>query len=101
MLIRLVHLQYVAPEYYWDEMRPKFLQQEAEFKGEGKAPYYGTRYRNTYGDTYTAMVLNGWGNGRITNHNAAELMGIKNLSHLFDIRDNFSSRRNTGSICQG
>lgn len=90
MLIRLVHLHYVAPEYYWDEMRPKFLRQEAEFKGGGKPAYYGTRYRNTYGDTYTAMVLDAWGNGRITNHNAAELMGIKNLSHLFDIRDNFS-----------
>jgi Zn-dependent peptidase ImmA (M78 family) len=91
MLIRLVHLHYVAPEYYWDEKRPEFLRQEAEFKGGGKPLYYGTRYRNTYGDTYTALVLDAWGNGRITNHNAAELMGIKNLSHLFDIRDNFSS----------
>lgn len=91
MLIRLVQLGYVAPEYYWDEKRPEFLRQEAEFKGGGKAAYYGTRYRNTYGDTYTALVLEAWGIGRITNHTAAELMGIKNLTHLFDIRDNFSA----------
>jgi len=90
MLIRLVQLNYVAPEYYWDVKRPEFLRQEAEFKGGGKAPYYGTRYRNSYGDMYTALVLEAWGTGRITNHNAAELMGIKNLAHLFDIRDNFS-----------
>lgn len=90
MLIRLVQLHYVAGEYYWDKKRPEFLQQEAEFKGGGIAPYYGTRFRNAYGDTYTALVLDAWSNGRITNHNAAELLGIKNLTHLFDIRDNFS-----------
>lgn len=91
MLIRLVQLHYVAPEYYWDVKRPEFLRQEAEFKGGGKARYYGTRYRNAHGDTYTGLVLEAWGNGQITNHNAAELMGIKNLTHLFDIRDNFSA----------
>lgn len=91
MLIRLVQLGYVAPEYYWEEKRPDFLRQEAEFKGGGKPAYYGTRYRNAYGDTYTALVLQAWGTGRITNHTAAELMGIKNLTHLFDIRDNFSA----------
>ena len=89
MLIRLTQLGYVAEDYYWDKKRPEFLQQEADFKGGGIAPYYGTRFRSSYGDTYTALVLDAWGNGRITNHNAAELMGIKNLSHLFDIRDNF------------
>ena len=91
MLIRLVQLGYVDAAYYWDIKRPDFLRQEADFKGGGIAPYYGTRFRNTYGETYTALVLNAWGNGRITNHSAAELMGIKNLSHLFDIRDNFSA----------
>lgn len=91
MLIRLVQLHYVEPEYYWGEKRSEFLRKEAEFKGGGKAPYYGTRYRNAYGDTYTALVLEAWGTGRITNHTAAELMGIKNLTHLFDIRDNFST----------
>lgn len=91
MLIRLVQLGYVAPAYYWDQKRAEFLQQESDFKGGGKAPYYGTRYRNAYGETYTSLVLEAWGTGRITNHNAAELMGIKNLAHLFDIRDNFSA----------
>lgn len=90
MLIRLVQLGYIESNYYWDIKRPEFMRQEAEFKGGGKAAYYGTRYRNSYGDTYTALVLDAWGTGRITNHNAAELMGIKNLAHLFDIRDNFA-----------
>jgi len=90
MLIRLVQLGYISPEYYWDQKRPEFLRQEAEFKGGGRSAYYGTRYRNAYGDTYTALVLDAWGTGRITNHTAAELMGIKKLTHLFDIRDNFS-----------
>lgn len=89
MLVRLVQLNYVSPAYYWDVKRSEFLRQDAEFKGGGKAPYYGTRYRSSYGDMYTALVLEAWGTGRITNHSAAELMGIKNLTHLFDIRDNF------------
>ena len=90
MLIRLVQLKYVDEDFYWSQKRPEFLQQEQDFKGGGIPAYYGTRYRNAYGDTYTALVLDAWGNGRITNHNAAELLGIKNLAHLFDIRDNFS-----------
>ena len=32
-----------------------------------------------------------WSSGRITNHNAAEYMGIKNFEHLYAIRDNFNS----------
>ncbi len=91
MIIRLVQLQYVAPEYYWNVKRPLLIAQEADFKGGGKAAYYGTRYRNAHGDLYTSLVLEAWGSGQITNHSAAELMGIKNLQHLFDIRDNFSS----------
>lgn len=90
MLIRLVQLKYVDEDFYWSKKRPEFLQQEQDFKGGGIPAYYATRYRNAYGDTYTALVLDAWGNGRITNHNAAELLGIKNLAHLFDIRDNFS-----------
>lgn len=89
MLIRLVHLHYVAAEYYWGKKRPEFLRQEAEFRGGGKAAYFGARYRNRYGDTYTGLVLEAWGTGSITNHSAAELMGIKNLAHLFDVRDHF------------
>ncbi|MCD2325017.1 XRE family transcriptional regulator [Sphingomonas sp. IC-56] len=91
MLIRLVHLGYVEPAFYWDVKRPEFLKQEREFKGGGRAKYYGTRYRSSHGDLYTGLVLEAWGSGVITNHNAAEFMGIKNLRHLTDIRDDFLS----------
>lgn len=90
MLIRLVQLSYVEKRFYWEIMRPKFLQQEAEFKGGGRSLYYGSRFRGSVGDMYTGLVLDAWGNGRITNHNAAELMGTKSLRHLFDIRDHFT-----------
>lgn len=90
MLIRLVYLGYVEPSYYWQVKRPDFLKEEAEFRGGGRPLYYGSRYRNANGDLFTGLVLDAWGNGRITNHNAAELMGIKSLQHLYDIRDNFS-----------
>lgn len=91
MLIRLVHLGYVEPSYYWDIKRPEFLQRERDFKGGGIPKYYGVRYRSAHGDLYTGLVLEAWSEGAITNHNAAEFMGIKNLRHLFDVRDNFSS----------
>lgn len=91
MLLRLVHLGYVDPAFYWDVKRPEFLQQERNFKGGGRAKYYGTRYRSSHGDLYTGLVLEAWGSGVITNHNAAEFMGIKNLRHLNDIRDDFHS----------
>ncbi|MEH3039775.1 MAG: ImmA/IrrE family metallo-endopeptidase [Sphingomonas paucimobilis] len=91
MLIRLVHLGYVDPAFYWDVKRLAFLQQERDFKGGGRAKYYGTRYRSSHGDLYTGLVLEAWGSGAITNHNAAEFMGIKNLRHLNDIRDDFHS----------
>jgi Zn-dependent peptidase ImmA (M78 family)/transcriptional regulator with XRE-family HTH domain len=92
MLIRLVHLGYVDEDYYWDVMHPQFLQQEREFKAGGGIPkYYGVRYRSAHGDLYTGLVLEAWSEGAITNHNAAEFMGIKNLRHLNDIRDEFRS----------
>ena len=91
MLIRLVHLGYVEQGYYWDIKRPEFLQKERNFKGGGIPKYYGVRYRSSHGDLYTGLVLEAWSEGAITNHNAAEFMGIKNLRHLFDLRDNFSS----------
>jgi Zn-dependent peptidase ImmA (M78 family) len=89
MLIRLCGLGYVDRAYYWNIMRPRFLREEADFQGGGRPLYYGTRYRNANGDLLTGLVLEAWGNGRITNHNAAEIMGIKSLKHLFDIRDHF------------
>lgn len=91
MLIRLVDLQYVDAGFYWNVKRPEFLQIEQEFKGGGRAKYYGSRYRSAHGDLYTGLVLEAWATGAITNHNAAEFMGIKNLQHLEDIREDFRS----------
>ncbi|MFF0947904.1 ImmA/IrrE family metallo-endopeptidase [Rhizobium leguminosarum] len=89
MLIRLVHLGYVQQSYYWGVKKSQFEEQEANFQSFGRADYYGTRYRNALGDLYTGLVMEAWSNGRITNHNAAQYMGIKNLQHLNDIRDHF------------
>lgn len=89
MLIRLVHLGYVDRRYYWDVKKPEFDQADANFRSFGRAPYYGTRYKNAQGDLYTSLVIEAWASGRITNHNAAQYMGIKNLQHLYDIRDHF------------
>ncbi|MGQ4272618.1 ImmA/IrrE family metallo-endopeptidase [Terrihabitans sp. B22-R8] len=89
MLIRMVHLGYVDRRYYWLVKKPQFDEDERSYKAFGRAPYYGTRYKNTMGDLYTGLVIEAWSSGRITNHNAAEYMGIKNLQHLYDIRDNF------------
>lgn len=89
MLIRLVKLGYVQADFYWRIKRPQFVEEEEEYKGAGRATYYGSRYRNAYGDFYTGLVLEAWETGRITNHNAGEFMGIKNLQHLEDIRSKF------------
>jgi Zn-dependent peptidase ImmA (M78 family)/DNA-binding XRE family transcriptional regulator len=88
-LIRLVDLGYVREDFYWKVMRPRFLEQEAAYKGGGRPKYYGSRFRSSRGDLYTGLVLEAWSNGAITNHNAGEFMGIKNLIHLEDIRDHF------------
>jgi Zn-dependent peptidase ImmA (M78 family) len=89
MLIRLVHLGYVKDEFYWNNKKSKFDKEEADYKQFGRAEYYGTRYKNTLGDLYTGLVLQAWSSGRITNHSAAEFMGIRNLAHLHDIREHF------------
>lgn len=89
MLIRMVNLGYVKPSFYWRRKRPEFIRQEDEYQGGGRSLYYGSRYRNSIGDLYTGLVLEAWNTGRITNHTAAEFMGIKNLTHLNDIREHF------------
>ncbi|CAN5721110.1 XRE family transcriptional regulator [soil metagenome] len=91
MLIRLVHLGYVHRDYYWNEKRPEFERQEEGFNSRARSNYYGSRYRSTQGDLYTGLVMEAWGTDRITNHNAAEFMGIKNLRHLNDIRQHFGT----------
>jgi hypothetical protein len=90
MIIRLVHLGFVEARYYWDVKKSEFDAADREYKSFGRSPYYGSRYKSAQGDLYTALVLEAWGAGRITNHNAAQFMGIKNLSHLYDIRDRFA-----------
>ncbi|MGO7226716.1 helix-turn-helix domain-containing protein [Rhizobium leguminosarum bv. viciae] len=92
MLVRLVHLGYVHEGYYWRVKKPQFDAQERNFKSFGRSEYYGSRYKNALGDLYTGLVIEAWGSGRITNHNAAEYMGIKNLQHLYDIRERFGGR---------
>ena len=91
MVIRLVNLGYVAPEFYWKRMRPVFLEEEENYKGFGKSPYYGKRYVNSRGIFYTGLVLEAWNMGVITAHNAAEYMGIKNISHLQEIKTHFNA----------
>jgi Zn-dependent peptidase ImmA (M78 family)/transcriptional regulator with XRE-family HTH domain len=91
MLLRLIDLRYVSADFYWNEMRAIFLAREADFRGGGRPKYYGSRYRNAHGDLYTSLVLEAWGSRAITNHNAAEFMGIKNIRHLEDIRKNFGA----------
>ncbi len=89
MLIRLVHLGYVSRQYYWDVKKADLEREEGEYQSFGRPAYYGTRYKNALGDLYTGLVIEAWSNGRITNHNAAQYMGIKNLRHLYDMRDHF------------
>lgn len=89
MLLRLIELRYVADRFYWDEKRNEFLEAEQNYRSGGRSEYYGSRYRSSRGDLYTSLVLEAWNAGRITNHNAGEFMGIKNLRHLDDIRDRF------------
>lgn len=90
MLVRLVQLNLVSAEYYWQIKRPQFIEEENNQTSGGRTIYYGSRYRNRNGDLYTGLVLEAWTNNRITNHNAAEFMGIKNIAHLFDIRKHFN-----------
>lgn len=90
MLVRLVQLNMVEANYYWQVKRQQFLEEENKKPSGGRTIYYGSRYRNRNGDLYTGLVLEAWSNNRITNHNAAEFMGIKNLTHLFDIRKHFN-----------
>ncbi len=91
MLIRLVELRYVKASYYWDVKKVEYEKEEREYKAFGRPKFYGRRYTNLLGRLYTALVMEAWESGRITNHNAAEFMGIKNLAHLNDIRRNFGT----------
>jgi len=90
MLVRLVDLQFVEADWYWNEKRPEFLKKEKEYKSPPmRSKYHGSRYKNGMGNFYTGLVLEAWGAGQISGHNAAGLLGIKKLKHLSDIRENF------------
>lgn len=89
-LIRLVNLRYVEPNFYWRQKRPVYVREEADYAGFGRPRYYGSRYRSRLGDLYTGLVIEAWSTGKITNHSASEFMGIKNLEHLFRIREEFA-----------
>ena len=88
-LVRLVQLRYVRPSFYWEVKKPEFDELERRYKSFGRAKFYGSRYRNALGQLYTSLVMEAWDADRITNHNAAEFMGIKNLAHLKDIREDY------------
>lgn len=90
MLVRLVNLGLVRPSFYWGQKRQQFLEEEDDYESFGRSPYYGSRYRNSLGDTYTGLVIEAFETGRIGALQAAEFMGIKNVKHLIDIRDNFA-----------
>ncbi len=91
MLVRLVELKYVQESYYWDYKKAEFEKEEREFKSYGRPKFYGRRYSNSLGGLYTSLVMEAWSAGRLTNHNAAEFMGIKNLAHLHDIRREYGT----------
>lgn len=89
LLIHLVELKYVQATYYWDVKKPQFIEANANARHFGRAPYWASRYRNASGEMYTGLVLEAWATGKITNHGAAEFLGVKKANHLNDIRKNF------------
>lgn len=90
ILIRLVNLGYVQSSFYWNTMRPIFLEEEKEYKSFGRPAYYAKRFINAKGRYYTGLVMSAWSGGYITAHNAAEYMGVKSFQHLREIREEYS-----------
>lgn len=89
MLIRLVQLGYVDEAFYWGVKKAQFEREEERATSHARSSYYGSRYRASHGDLYTRLVLDAWAEDRITNHNAAECLEIKNIAHLNSVRDHF------------
>ncbi|WP_288902379.1 XRE family transcriptional regulator [uncultured Sneathiella sp.] len=89
MMIRLVDLNYIDPDYYWTVKRPQYLEEEQNYKSSGRSKYWASRNVNSLGPTYTSLVLEAWGTGRIPFHIAADYMGLKRPSHLSKIREEF------------
>jgi Zn-dependent peptidase ImmA (M78 family)/transcriptional regulator with XRE-family HTH domain len=89
MLIRLVQLGYVDPDYYWSVKLPEFRRQERLWRSRGRSPYWASRVVKSLGNLYTGLVLEAWGAGKIPFHQAVEYMGLANSSHLLEIRQEF------------
>jgi Zn-dependent peptidase ImmA (M78 family) len=89
MLIRLVHLGYVHPNYYWLVKKPQFDDQEEKYKSHGRVKFYGQRFQSSLGDFYTGLVVQAWNAKKITAHTAGRFMGVESFSHLSDIREHF------------
>jgi len=89
MLIRLVDLKYIEPDFYWKVMRPKFLAEERMWKSRGISKIWASRVWNQLGHTYTGLVLEALGTGKIQSHQAQAFLGIKNPVHLTTIRQEF------------
>lgn len=89
MLIRLVQLGYVKADYYWSVKLPQFRREERSWKGGGRSLYWASRIVNALGNTYTSLVLEAWGTGRIPFHQAVEYMGLPSPNHLGIIRQEF------------
>lgn len=87
MLIRLVDLHYISPEYYWAVKRPVFLAEEAAYKRKGRSKVWVSRVVNDLGRMYTGLVLEAWGTGKIQFHEAADFMGLSNPNHLSHVRE--------------
>lgn len=91
MLVRLVQLGHVDPNFYWDVKLPQFEEEARRWKGGGRSKYWASREVSKLGNLYTGLVLEAWGTGKIPYHHAAEYMGLKNPSHLADIRREFGA----------
>lgn len=89
MIVRLVNLGYVSSDFYWNKKRKEIIDAENNAKQFGRSEYWAVRFVNSNGDLYTSLVLDAWRNGLITNHNAAEFMGINNLAHFNAIQEKF------------
>lgn len=91
MLIRLVHLGYVSADYYWRIKRPQFQKEEAAFQSFGRASVYASRYRSWNGDLYSRLVLEAWADGRVSDHSAAEYLGMTRPQYVEDLRRMFEA----------
>ncbi len=85
MLMRLVHLDLVAPSYYWEVKKPEFEAWQIVARHCVGRAKHASRYIQRMGRLYTGLVMEAWDADMITNHNAAEYMDIAKYSHLMEV----------------